>query len=49
MKAPITQYAVNGEYLQFLSRLAKTNCFRLKYCDMNYVKELLTHDPRFAT
>ncbi|MBO5968543.1 MAG: hypothetical protein J6S14_08615 [Clostridia bacterium] len=45
MKSPITQYPITGEYLRFLTRLAKTPCFRLRYGDMNYVKELIQNEP----
>lgn len=41
MKSPITNYQVNGDYLRFLSRLAKADCHILRYCDMNFVKELI--------
>ena len=42
MQAPITNYAVTGEYLRFLSGLSqKAPCYRLRYYDMNYVKELI--------
>ena len=43
MHAPLTDYPINGDYLRFLSRLAKTDCFRLCYCDMAYVKEMIQH------
>lgn len=45
MKAPITNYAITGEYLRFLARLAKIDCRILHYCDMNYVKELIQNEP----
>ncbi|MBQ9121531.1 MAG: hypothetical protein IJY12_04105 [Clostridia bacterium] len=41
MQSPITPYTVTGEYLRFLSRLARVDCYRLRYKDMDYVKELL--------
>ena len=41
MKAPITSYPITGDYLRLLSRLAKTECYLLRYCDMNYVKEII--------
>ena len=42
MKSPITNYPITGEYLRFLSTLAKSiPCYRLHYCNMNYVKELI--------
>ena len=42
MKSPITNYPITGDYLRFLSTLAqKIPCYRLRYCDMNYVKELI--------
>ncbi|MBQ7335761.1 MAG: hypothetical protein IJW92_04755 [Clostridia bacterium] len=41
MQAPITNYTVTGDYLRFLSRLAKADCQILRYCDMDFVKELI--------
>ena len=42
MKSPITNYPITGDYLRFLSTLAqKIPCYRLRYRDMNYVKELI--------
>ena len=41
MKSPITQYPVTAEHLRFITRLSKTDCYRLNYHDMNYVKELI--------
>ena len=42
LHAPITDYAVTGDYLRFLSRLVKSqNICRLKYSDMEYVSEVL--------
>ena len=42
LKSPITTYPITAEYLRFLSNLGKTYCKRLKYCDMNFVKEVIT-------
>ena len=42
LKSPITAYPITAEYLRFLSNLGKTYCKRLKYCDMNFVKEVIT-------
>ena len=44
MKSPITHYPVTGDYLRLLTRLAKTDCYILRYCDMRYVKELIERD-----
>lgn len=44
MKAPITDYTVDGDYLRFLSRLVKLPCYQLCYHDMNYVLEVLQHE-----
>ena len=41
MQAPITPYPITGVYLRFISRLAKVNCQRLIYSDMDFVKELI--------
>jgi len=41
MRAPITPYAVTGEHLRFIVKLAKVNCQRLVYSDMDFVKELI--------
>lgn len=42
MKAPITDYPVNGEYLRFLSSLARqADCRRLLYSDLAYVEEVV--------
>ena len=41
MKSPITDYEINGEYIRFLSKLAKYECHILKYSDMNYVKDII--------
>ncbi|MBO5110549.1 MAG: hypothetical protein J6D21_07525 [Clostridia bacterium] len=45
MQAPITPYPVTGDYLRFLSRLARVGCYRLRYSDMAYVKELIQNEP----
>ena len=42
LQSPITTYPITAEYLRFLSNLGKTYCKRLKYCDMNFVKEVIT-------
>lgn len=44
MKAPITNYQVTAEYLKFISRLAKTGCSRLLYCDMDFVAEVIRNE-----
>lgn len=41
MKSPITTYPIEPEYLRFLASLGKKYCKCLKYCDMNFVKEVL--------
>ena len=41
LKAPITVYPMTADYLRFLSSLGKTYCKQLKYCDMNFVKEVI--------
>ena len=43
LKSPITPYGITKEYLCFISRLAKTNCQRLFYSDMNFVKDVITN------
>ena len=43
LKAPITNYELTSDYLRFLSKLSKEECYQLLYCDMNYVKELIEH------
>ena len=43
MKSPITNYPLSGDYLRLLARLAKIDCHTLRYCDMEYVKELILH------
>ena len=42
LKSPITVYPITAEYLHFLSNLGKSYCKRLQYCDMNFVKEVIT-------
>ena len=49
MKSPITQYPINKEYIQFISRLSKVDCFRLHYKDMKYVKELIQYGTKHIT
>lgn len=41
MKAPVTDYPVNAEYLKFLSRLAKEKCGRLLYSEMDFAAEVM--------
>ena len=41
MKSPITVYPIEIEYLKFLASLGTRYCKYLKYCDMNFVKEVL--------
>ena len=42
MRSPITNYPITGDYLRLLSNLSKSiPCYRLRYHDMNYVKELI--------
>lgn len=41
MKSPITNYALDKSYLRFIVELAKIRCRILKYCDMNYVYEVI--------
>ncbi len=41
LKAPITEYPMNSEHLQFIAKLAKFPCHRLFYSDMNYVQEVI--------
>lgn len=42
MRSPITEYAVTGEYIRFLSRLAReTECFRLRYADLEFAAEVV--------
>lgn len=44
MKSPIREYKLDRNYLQFLARLTKVPCFRLNYCNMDYVKEVITSE-----
>lgn len=44
MKAPITDYTVNGEYIRFISRLAATACYELFYSDMAYVAQVIQNE-----
>lgn len=46
LQSPIKVYPITAEYLRFLANLGKNHCKRLKYCDMNFVKEVLL---RYAT
>ena len=41
MRSPITDYPVDAEYLRFLASLGTKYGKRLKYCDMDFVKEVL--------
>ena len=41
LQAPIKVYPITAEYLRFLANLGTNRCKRLKYCDMNFVKEAL--------
>lgn len=41
MHSPITQYPLTGDYLRLLTRLAKTNCMKIRYYDMEYVAEVI--------
>lgn len=41
LKAPIVNYPVNPEYLQFISEIAKIGCYYLKYSDMSFVLRLI--------
>lgn len=41
LKSPITVYPLTAEYLRFLSNLGNNYCKRLRYCDMNFVKEVI--------
>ena len=47
MKAPITDYTVNGEYIRFISRLAATACYELFYSDMAYVAQVIQNEQWF--
>lgn len=41
LKSPITNYEMNGNYLAFISRLAKVTCQELYYSDMSFVYEVI--------
>lgn len=43
MKAPITEYEINGDYLRFLAHLAKRTCQGLIFHDLSYVGEMIQH------
>lgn len=43
MKSPIREYRLDGEYLEFISRLAKVPCERVYYADMEFVAEVIRH------
>lgn len=44
LKSPITPYDITKEHLSFLARLAKIDCFELKYYDMDFVKEIILNE-----
>lgn len=44
MKSPITPYSVTSDYLSFLSKLSKIDCYELRYCEMNFVAEVLENE-----
>ena len=44
MKAPITPYEINTDYLRFLARLIQFPCHRLRYCNMEYVKDVIQNE-----
>ena len=44
LQSPITVYPITYEYLRLLSEISKSYCKRLKYCDMNFVKEVIMRD-----
>lgn len=46
MKAPITNYTVTSDYVNFVSSLAKTDCSQLLYRDMEYVVEVIRNGQR---
>ncbi|MBE6693917.1 MAG: hypothetical protein E7589_04065 [Ruminococcaceae bacterium] len=46
MRSPITVYPVTADYLHFLSKLGREFGKRLKYCDMNFVKEVIENYER---
>lgn len=41
LHSPITVYKVTPEYLRFISSLAKTDCYELRYCDMDFVSQVI--------
>lgn len=41
MKAPMISYEITDEYVKFISELAKTKCYCLRYCNMGYVKKII--------
>ena len=41
LKSPIMVYPITAEYLRLLSEIGRNYCKRLKYCDMNFVKEVV--------
>lgn len=41
MKSPITPYDITSDYIKLIMRLAKTDCQRLIYADMSFVKEMI--------
>ena len=43
LRSPITNYPVDGNYLRLISRLAKLNCKKLVFSDLNYVKDVICH------
>lgn len=44
LSAPITHYEMDGAYLQFLARLAKTDCRKLVYSDIQFVAEVIQNE-----
>ena len=44
LQSPITVYSITAEYLRLLSEIGKSYCKRLKYYDMNFVKEVIMRD-----
>jgi hypothetical protein len=44
MKAPITDYKVNGEYIRFITRLASNECYKLFYSNMEYVAQVICNE-----
>lgn len=41
MKAPITDYKVNVEYIRFISQLALNDCYELYYNNMEYAAQVI--------